>query len=734
MTQQSLKWRMPLIAVVMAVCFYYAYPPFDLHGTHPRPGKIKLGLDLQGGIHLTLRVDTSKLPENAKFDAVSRAIEIIRNRIDQFGVAEPSIQAEGLDRIVVQLPGLTDRQRALELVGKTALLEFKVVSDDSNALRAAVAGKTPEGYQLYKSEEGSDLLLEKETVLTGKYITNAKVDFGQYGEPVVSLEFNSEGGKSFSDITGANVGRRLAIVLDDKVQSAPVINERIPSGRAQISGRFTADQAADLAITLRAGALPAPIIVEDDKTVGPQLGKDSIQQGIRAALVGFILVVLFMAIYYLLGGLIANFALFLNILIILAALSYFHATLTLPGIAGIVLTIGMAVDANVLIFERIREEQALGKPMAGALMAGYHKAFSTILDSNLTTLITAVILYFMGSGPVKGFALTLSVGLLASMFTAVFVTRAIFDLMLAKGGLKSLKMLHFLRKPPSIDYLKIRKICYLLSTIVIVAGLVIFVMRGNKMFGVDFSGGTLLEYRFANSIGVDKVRKALNEVGLGTSIIQKVGDTNQIIIRAPLNTDKAIEDVIKKDFSGNPAELLRSENVGPIVGKELRVKALWATVLSLLGIWVYVIWRFDFKFAFGALLSLLHDALITVGCVAIAGREISVPVLAAVLTVLGYSINDTIVIFDRIREHRRTGVKETFEQAINASINQTMARTILTTLTVMLVVTSLYFFGGEVINDFAFTMLVGVVTGTYSTVYIAAPVLMDWPGSKKAKK
>ena len=734
MTTQSLRWRMPLIAVVMAVCFYYAYPPFDLHGDHPRPGKIKLGLDLQGGIHLTLRVDTSKLPENAKFDAVSRAIEIIRNRIDQFGVAEPSIQAEGLDRIVVQLPGLTDRQRALELVGKTALLEFKIVSDDSAALREAVAGKTPAGYQLYKSEDGSDLLLEKETVLTGKYITNAKVDFGQYGEPVVSLEFNSEGGKSFSDITGANVGRRLAIVLDDKVQSAPVINERIPSGRPQISGRFTADQAGDLAITLRAGALPAPIIVEDDKTVGPQLGKDSIQQGIRAALIGFILVVAFMAVYYLLGGLIANFALFLNILIILAALSYFHATLTLPGIAGIVLTIGMAVDANVLIFERIREEQALGKPMAGALMAGYHKAFATILDSNLTTLITAAILYFMGSGPVKGFALTLSVGLLASMFTAVFVTRAIFDLILAKGGLKSLKMLHFLRKPPSIDYLKVRKICYLLSTIVIVAGLVVFAMRGSKMFGVDFSGGTLLEYRFANSVGVDKVRKSLNEVGLGTSIIQKVGDTNQIIIRAPLNTDKAIGDVIKKDFSDNPAELLRAENVGPIVGKELRVKALWAVVLSLLGIWIYVIWRFDFKFAFGAILSLLHDALITIACVAMAGREISVPVLAAVLTVLGYSINDTIVIFDRIREHRRTGVKETFEQAINTSINQCMARTILTTLTVVLVVTSLYFFGGEVINDFAFTMLVGVITGTYSTVYIAAPVLMDWPGSKKAKK
>jgi SecD/SecF fusion protein len=734
MTTQSLKWRFPLIAVIVAVCFYYSNPPFDPDGAGPKQGKIKLGLDLQGGMHLTLRVDTEKLPPEAKSDAVGRAIEIIRNRIDQFGVSEPSIQAEGNYRIVVQLPGVTDRERALELVGKTALLEFKLVSDDSNLLKEAEAGNTPEGFRLYKSEEGADLLMEDQTVLTGKTITNAKVDFGQYGEPVVDLEFNSEGAKIFSDLTAANVNRRLAIILDDKVQSAPVINERIPSGRAQISGHFNADQATDLAITLRAGALPAPIIVEEDRSVGPSLGKDSVEQGIRAALVGFALVIAFMTVYYLFGGLIANLALFLNILITMAALSYFHATLTLPGIAGVVLTIGMAVDANVLIFERIREELALKKPMTVSLTAGYHKAFTTILDSNLTTLITATILYFLGTGPVKGFALTLSIGILASMFTAVFVTRAIFDLMLAKGGLKSLRMLHFLKKTPAINFLKFRKICYFVSAGVIVSGLVVFAMRDQAMFGVDFSGGTLQEFRFSKEVKVEAIRKSLSEIGLGTAIIQKVGETNQIMVRSPLNTNTTVFEKLKKDFPDNNFEVLRSENVGPTIGRELKSKAVWAIVLSLVGIWLYVVWRFDFKFAFGAILSLFHDALVTIAFLAFTGKELSVTVLAAVLTILGYSINDTIVIFDRIREHRRSGVRETFEEAVNNSVNQTMSRTILTSLTVLMVVISLFFFGGEVIHDFAFTMLVGLITGTYSTIYIAAPVLVDWPGTKKAMK
>ena len=441
-----------------------------------------------------------------------------------------------------------------------------------------------------------------------------------------------------------------------------------------------------------------------------------------------------MAVYYLFAGFVAGLALFLNILIILAALGYFHATLTLPGIAGIVLTIGMAVDANVLIFERIREEQALKKPLTASLMAGYKKAFVTILDSNLTTLITAVILYQIGTGPVRGFALTLAVGIVASMFTGVFVTRTVFDLLLAKGGLKSLAMLQFLKRPPQFNYLKVRKICYIVSLIVILIGAVAFFKRGPGMFGVDFSGGSMQEYRFKEPVGIDRLRKSLTEIGYGTASIQRVGETSQIIIRSPLQSESAISEKIKKDFPDNPYEILRIESVGPVVGKELKSKALWAFAVSLLAIWLYVVYRFDFRYAFGAIFSLFHDGLVAVGFVALTGRELSITVLAAVLTILGYSINDTIVIFDRIRERRRTGIKEGFEEAVNNSVNQTMSRTILTSFTVFMVVLSLYFYGGEVINDFAFTMLVGLISGTYSTVYIAAPVLVDWPGSKKVKK
>jgi SecD/SecF fusion protein len=732
MTSKSLNWRIPLIAVLAAVSIYYAYPPFDPDAAGPKQGKIKLGLDLQGGMDLLLRVDMKDIPEKDREDASLRAVEIIRNRIDQFGVAEPQIQQQGYDRIAIQLPGVTDRERALDLIGKTALLEFRLVSDDPEALKAAIAGEVPEGYGLYKTEDGEQILVERQTSLTGKYIANAQVDFGQYNEPMVSLEFNDEGAKIFSDITGANTKRRLAIVLDDKVQSAPVIQEQIPSGRASITGSFNFEQASDLAIALRAGALPAPIVVEEERSVGATLGKDSVNQGIRATLIGFGAVVAFMGIYYLFAGVIANLALVFNILIILAFLSYFRATLTLPGIAGIVLTIGMAVDTNVLIFERIREELALKKPMAASLMAGYKKAFVTILDSNLTTLITAFILYNIGTGPVRGFALTLAIGIVASMFTGIFVTRAIFDLMLLKGGLKDLKMLHFLKQTPKIDYLKWRKICYSLSAFVILVGIGAFVMRGEKMFGVDFSGGTMQEFRFEKTVAIEDIRKSLGQIGFGTATIQRVGDTNQIIIRSPLGSDKAIGQKIKQDFSANPHELLRLESVGPVVGKELKTKALWALLFSLLAIWAYVSWRFDFKFAFGAVLSLFHDGLVALGFVALTGREISITVVAAVLTILGYSINDTIVIFDRIREHRRLGVKETFEQAINSSVNQTMSRTILTSLTVFMVVVAMFFFGGEVINDFAFTMMVGLISGTYSTIYIAAPVLVDWGRKRKS--
>ncbi len=733
MNKKSLKWRMPLIAAIVAACLFYAYPPLDPDGSGPGQGKLKLGLDLQGGMQLVLRVDTSKLSEDARQDATLRAIEVIRNRIDQFGVSEPSIQQQGEDRIMLQLPGISDRERALELIGRTALLEFKLVDSDATHLKDALAGKVPVGYKLYKSEDKTegDLLLKEEAVLSGKYIVNAKVDVGEYSDWLVDLEFNAEGARLFSDLTSENVGKKLAIVLDNKVQSAPVINERIPSGRAQISGSFNVDQAGDLAIVLRAGALPAPIIIEEERSVGPSLGKDSVQRGVKAMLTGFAMVVVFMMVYYLFAGLVANVALLLNILIILAAMSYFHATLTLPGIAGIVLTIGMAVDTNVLIFERIREELALKKAISSSIVTGYQKAFITILDSNLTTLITAAVLYQIGSGPVRGFALTLAIGIIASMFTGIFVTRSIFDALLFSGRLKTLPMLQFLKRTPQVNYLKFRKICYVVSLVIVLIGVFSFVKRGPTLFGVDFSGGSMQEYRFQSPVAIEKLRKSLDEIGYGTATLQRVGETNQIIVRSPLNSEKPIAEKIKKDFPDNSFEMLRLESVGPVVGKELKGRAIWAFVLSLAAIWLYVVYRFNQRYAFGAILALFHDGLVALGFVALTGRELSITVLAAVLTILGYSINDTIVIFDRIRERRRSGHKETFEEAINVSVNQTMSRTILTSFTVLIVVTALYIYGGNVINDFAFTMLIGLVSGTYSTVYIAAPVLVDWPGSKK---
>ncbi len=320
------------------------------------------------------------------------------------------------------------------------------------------------------------------------------------------------------------------------------------------------------------------------------------------------------------------------------------------------------------------------------------------------------------------------------MFTGVFVTRTIFDLLLSKGGLKNLRMMQFLKHTPKINYLKIRKICYALSLGIIAVGVFAIVQRGPGFFGVDFSGGSMQEYKFEKPVEMDKLRSSLTAIGYGTATLQRVGESNQIIVRSPLGSENPIAAKIKADFPDNKFEMLRIENVGPVIGEELKSRAFWAFIVSLAAIWAYVVWRFDFRYAFGAILALFHDGFIALAAVALTGRELSITVLAAVLTILGYSINDTIVIFDRIRERRRIGAKETFDEAINVSVNQTMSRTILTSFTVLIVVLSLYIYGGEVINDFAFTMLVGLISGTYSTVYIAAPVLVDWPGARKGQR
>lgn len=720
----SFRWRVPLFLLVMAWAAWYAFPLSK---------RISLGLDLQGGMHLILKVDVSKVPAEAKDkDVTGIALEIIRNRIDQFGVREPLIQRQGIDHILVQLPGVTDRERALKLIGKTALLEFQLVSDSQRLLEQALDGKVSSGYRLAEDETGAPLLLETDQTLTGAILADAWVEAGELGLPEVSFRLNKDGARAFGRLTGANINRRLAIVLDGKVQSAPVIQSRITDA-GRISGRFTREQAHDLAIILRAGALPAPIMVEEERTVGPALGKDSIRAGLTATVAGSTLVVAFMIGYYLLSGAIAVFALALNLLLILGGLGYFHATLTLPGIAGMVLTLGMAVDANVLIYERIREELRAGRPLSLAISAGYDKAFSAIFDSNITTIFAAIFLYWFGTGPIRGFATTLGIGLLASMFTAVFVTRIVFELLMGLGALKRLPMLQFIGQT-KIDFIAKRFICYGLSLLVIAAGAAAFVMRGDSRYGIDFSGGMLQEYRFTQPVADHQLRATLSKVGLGGAVIQQFGSPTEWLIRTPDNTEAAIRqtmdrtrEALRSDYVDANPEMIRFEQVGPTVGAILRQKAWFALAWSLVGIMVYVAIRFrHFDFGAAGVIALLHDVIVAAGMLCVLGRQIDMVVIAGLLTIAGFSINDTIVIYDRVRENLRLHRKLGLAEVINLSVNETLGRTLLTSLTVIFQVLALYFFGGEVLRDFSLCLLFGFVSGVYSTVYIASALVMTW--------
>jgi len=408
------------------------------------PVLIEISAEDRGKYHNVILGIEEKQADYLKRYAVDQALETIRNRVDQFGVAEPDISPQGSDRILIQLPGIKDPQRALRLIGRTALLEFKLV-DDEHSLQEALKGRVPEGdiilYQRIEEPETGRVrkvpfLLKEKTLMTGEVLKDARVQFGDLNEPYVTLELDSRGAKMFDRITAQNVGKKLAIILDNNVYSAPVIQERISGGSARITGIFSLDEARDLVIVLRAGALPAPVKTLENRSVGPSLGKDLIDKGVKSIIIGGILVVLFMATYYKISGAIADLALILNLIFIMGALAGLRATLTLPGIAGIILTIGMAVDANVLIFERIREELRLGKTPRASIDGGYSKALLTIMDANVTTLIAAVVLFQFGTGPVKGFAVTLSIGIIASLFTALVVSRAIFEVLLAKRMLK----------------------------------------------------------------------------------------------------------------------------------------------------------------------------------------------------------------------------------------------------------------------------------------------------------
>lgn len=715
------KWKVLLVLLVTVFSVWKAYPPQD---------KINLGLDLQGGMQLLLEAEVSQLPKEAQDEATERVVEVIRNRIDEFGVREPLIAKQGSDYVIVQLPGVTDRERAKDIVGKTAHLEFKLVSEDAELLKQAEAGVIQEGHELktIKDNLGArSLLLQKEAVLTGDHLTSAAVGFDQYGQPIVQLEFDQKGGEIFDRATFENIGRQLAIVLDGVVHSAPVIRDRIPNGQAQISGNFTVEEASDLALVLRAGSLPVPVKIIEERTVGPSLGRDSIQRGMKAAIIGVLLIFLFMPVYYLFAGFIANIGLLFYAVIVIGFFAAFQSSLTLPGIAGFILSIGMAVDANVLIFERIREELKTGKTPRAAVSAGFHRAFSAILDSNLTTLLTSLILFAFGTGPVKGFAVTLSIGIVASMFSALVIVRIIFDYLLKKKPDLNLKMNNLIRET-HIPFLKGRFLAYGFSVIALGLGLASFFLRGSENFGVEFTGGTMAHLEFSKPVEINQFRQELEKAKIKGLSLQSFGETgeHQFIVKSSEEDTVKVEDSATALAGKENYQLLRVERIGPSVSTSLTKKAFLAIFWASIGILIYLGWRFEWKFALAAVIALLHDTIFTFGLYALSGREINLPIIAGILTIMGYSVNDTIITFDRVRDNLKIMKRKPFSEIVNASINETLSRTIITTLTTLLAALALFLFGGSAINDFAFILLVGFAVGTYSTIFVATSLVVDW--------
>jgi SecD/SecF fusion protein len=716
-----------LTVLLVAFCVSTLYPPDKT---------IRLGLDLQGGTSFLIRLS----PEGERSisaDTLDQAVEVIRKRVDQFGVSEPVITPQGADRILVQIPGLAPEQiaAARQQLAQVAKLEFRLVHPENDRLVAQVREGTdlvPAGYRIETQTETSEgqeikeeLLVKVRSDLLGDRVRKAFPTYDEQGWGV-ALQLDREGATLFGQLTEAHVGKRFAIVLDGRVQSAPVIREPIYGGHASITGDFTEEEVRNLASVLE-NPLQTPVTVEEERSVSATLGSDSIRSGIYAGLLGLALSFLFIIIYYRFAGLVASIALILNLVLLFGAMAMFNFVLTLPGIAGIILTIGMAVDANVLIYERLREELATGKPLNLALNAAYDRAFSAIFDSNVTTLITALILFWKATGPVKGFAVTLTIGIVASMFSALLVTRNCFNWAIASGVLKRVTMSNLI-KATSFDFLSKRRLSVGISALVILVSIVVFALRGEKNFGIDFKGGDLLVLEGQKKVDEGDVRAALKQIDLEESVVQteKSSGKEFLTIRSAPGTSDRIEKLLDEKFPEAKFRVEQTDKVGKLVGDELARNSLIALGLGIIGIFIYVTARFEFAFALGAIIALLHDVILTIGAFALFGRELSLIIVGAVLTIAGYSINDTIVVFDRIREGMRTTNAGSLQFIMNRAINETLGRTILTGGTTLLSTLALYFLGGPVLHDFAFTILVGILVGTYSSIFVASPIVLWW--------
>ena len=664
--------------------------------------------------------------------ALTQSIEVVGRRVNELGTTEPIIQRQGNDRILVQVPGLQDPQRLKDILGQTAKLSFQMV-DQTMPVQEAIEGRPPAGSTIMYSTDDPPIpyLIENRVIVAGESLVDAQASFDQRtNEPVVSFRFDSKGAQRFGQATQQNVGKLFAIILDDQVISAPQIREPILGGTGQISGNFSVQGANDLAVLLRAGALPANLTIVEERTVGPSLGANSISAGKIAGMIGAILVLVFMILAYGWLGLIANVALVANIAMIVALLSLLGATLTLPGIAGIVLTIGMAVDSNVLIYERIREERRNGRSVIQAIDTGFSKALATIVDANLTTLIAAAVLFYLGTGPVKGFAVTLAIGIVTTVFTAFTFTRWLIAEWVRRSKPKELPWAPIRLIPPDtkIPFMGMRRYTFALSGVLSVLSVVLF-MTVNMNYGVDFKGGSLIEVQSkAGAADLADIRARLSDLNIGDVQVQQFGQSSDVLIRVGSqdsgdNAEQTVVTKVRGELESD-YEFRRVETVGPTVSSELARQGTIGVIVALGLVLIYVWFRFEWQFAIGAIIATIHDIVMTVGFFVISGIEFNQSSIAAILTIVGYSLNDTVVVYDRIREDLRRFKKMPLPELLNSAINTTLSRTTMTSLTTVMALLALFIFGGEVIRSFTAAMLFGVLFGTYSSIFIAAPLLI----------
>ena len=750
-----------LLIGVCLLCILAATPVKD---------RLKGGIDIIGGSSFTLRVQEREADNGEKMpitvQQVDQAILVIEKRLNALGTAEPMIARQGTDKIEVQMPGVEPEaseniRKTLEKVAKLELREVSTRSDEPGAGGKNLAQRVQDGdeivpgYRAYtlkgKDEDGNEfkrpILLNRRMALGGSDIANA-VPSPQQAD-AVDISLNGEGTDKMIALTkNMNAGDRIAIVLDGEVISAPGLKQHGPLGKNfLIDGLREPGEVQSLANALM-NPLENALVVEEFRNVSPTLGKAVVEQGIWAGIIGLTITFVFVLLYYRMAGIVALFGLVVNGVILFGVMAMFGFTFSLPGIAGMILTIGMAVDANVLIYERLREEIQGGKSLKTAIAASYEKAFTAIFDSNFTSLITAVILFWLGSGTIKGFAVTLTIGIVASMFSAILVTRVLFRWGIDTNLLKQLSFLNLI-KATKFDFLGKGRVCAMVSVALVLLAFAAFGIRKEKAFGVDFTGGTLVQFQLGKDVKIplSEVEKTLQSLTLskaaypqeqsnpvsGTLLTIRCDSrdvdtiTNKLRESIPALGEKTAE--ANKDGLSNYVIDMSKEEVSALIGGTFLKDSLIALVLGLIGILIYITVRFEFSFALGGFVAILHDVIISIGIVVLFGGELSLIHVGAILTIAGYSINDTIVVFDRIRESlliRHGSIKGIMNEAINA----TLSRTLLTSATTIITVAILSFFGGSSLRDFSVMILIGLVVGTYSSIFVASPIVLWWSQRK----